>query len=172
MTSRWVSALCCARPENSAEASATCLARVSSSERARSSIRGATSISASNASRARIPTSFLSLALLRLKLTRDILSPDPTCKVERRVQEAFPELGKIRTNPVILRPTDDMAPEKTSTITPSLPNALASVEYDIFRASNEARRDRASVTVIAVSTPFEPEAIAPVIEAGQRVFGE
>jgi len=65
-----------------------------------------------------------------------------------------------------------MAPEKTSTITPSLPNALASVEYDIFRACNEARRERASVTLIAVSKTFEAGAIAPVIEAGQRVFGE
>ena len=65
-----------------------------------------------------------------------------------------------------------MAPEKTSTITPSLPNALASVEYDIFRACNEARRERASVTLIAVSKTFEAGTIAPVIEAGQRVFGE
>jgi pyridoxal phosphate enzyme (YggS family) len=65
-----------------------------------------------------------------------------------------------------------MTPENTSTITPSLPNALASVEYDIFRACNEARRDRASVTLIAVSKTFDAGAIAPVIEAGQRVFGE
>src|SRR3982074_1387305 len=65
-----------------------------------------------------------------------------------------------------------MAPEKTSTITPSLPNALAAVEYDIFRACNEARRDRASVTLIAVSKTFDAEAITPVIAAGQRAFGE
>ena len=65
-----------------------------------------------------------------------------------------------------------MTPENTSTITPSLPNALASVEYDIFRACNEARRDRASVTLIAVSKTFDAGAITPVIEAGQRVFGE
>jgi PLP dependent protein len=65
-----------------------------------------------------------------------------------------------------------MAPEKTSTITPSLPNALASVEYDIFRACNEARRERASVTLIAVSKTFDAEAIQPVIAAGQRAFGE
>jgi hypothetical protein len=30
-----------------------------------------------------------------LKLTRDIFAPNPACKVEGRVQEAFPELGKI-----------------------------------------------------------------------------
>ncbi len=65
-----------------------------------------------------------------------------------------------------------MAPENPSPITPSLPNALASVEYDIFRACNEARRERASVTLIAVSKTFEADAIVPVIEAGARVFGE
>jgi PLP dependent protein len=65
-----------------------------------------------------------------------------------------------------------MAPENPPPITPSLPSALASVEYDIFRACNEARRDRASVTLIAVSKTFDAGAIAAVIEAGQRVFGE
>ena len=42
----------------------------------------------------------------------------------------------------------------------------------MFRACNEARRDRSSVTLIAVSKTFEADAIRPVIEAGQRVFGE
>jgi pyridoxal phosphate enzyme (YggS family) len=65
-----------------------------------------------------------------------------------------------------------MAPENTQPLTPSLPNALASVEYDIFRACNEARRDRAAVTLIAVSKTFDAGAITPVIDAGQRVFGE
>jgi PLP dependent protein len=65
-----------------------------------------------------------------------------------------------------------MTPENPPPLTPSLPNALASVEYDIFRACNEARRDRASVTLIAVSKTFDAGAIAPVIGAGQRVFGE
>jgi pyridoxal phosphate enzyme (YggS family) len=65
-----------------------------------------------------------------------------------------------------------MAPEKTSSITPHLPNGLSTVEQDIARACKEARRDRASVTLIAVSKTFDPDAIAPVIEAGQRVFGE
>src|SRR6202035_5149342 len=65
-----------------------------------------------------------------------------------------------------------MAPEKPSAIASPLPNLLAAVEYDIFRACNEARRDRASVTLIAVSKMFEAEAIVPVIESGQRVFGE
>src|ERR1700722_18747801 len=65
-----------------------------------------------------------------------------------------------------------MAPENPPPLTPPSPNALASVEYDIFRACNEARRDRASVTLIAVSKTFDAEAIVPVIAAGQRVFGE
>jgi PLP dependent protein len=67
---------------------------------------------------------------------------------------------------------DEILPDSPSPITPSLPNALASVEYDVFRACNEARRDRASVTLIAVSKTFEADAITPIIEAGQRVFGE
>ncbi|KAA0077877.1 YggS family pyridoxal phosphate-dependent enzyme [Tardiphaga sp. P9-11] len=63
--------------------------------------------------------------------------------------------------------------QESSGVTPSLPtDGLASVEYDIFRACNEARRDRGSVTLIAVSKTFEADAIAPVIQSGQRVFGE
>ena len=65
-----------------------------------------------------------------------------------------------------------MVPENPLLVTPSLPNPLAAVEHDILRACNEARRERASVTLIAVSKTFEAGAIAPVIEAGQRVFGE
>ena len=67
---------------------------------------------------------------------------------------------------------DDMAPENPHVITPSLPNALSTVEQEIARACKEARRDSASVTLIAVSKTFDAGAIAPVIEAGQRVFGE
>jgi uncharacterized pyridoxal phosphate-containing UPF0001 family protein len=66
-----------------------------------------------------------------------------------------------------------MSSEHAAAITPSLPSeALAVVEYDIFRACNEARRERASVMLIAVSKTFEADAIKPVIAAGQRVFGE
>ncbi len=46
------------------------------------------------------------------------------------------------------------------------------MEHDIARACADARRDRASVTLIAVSKTFDAEAIVPVIDAGQRVFGE
>jgi pyridoxal phosphate enzyme (YggS family) len=65
-----------------------------------------------------------------------------------------------------------MAPENPSLITPHLPNGLSTVEQDIVRACKEARRDRSSVTVVAVSKTFDAGAIAPVIAAGQRVFGE
>jgi PLP dependent protein len=65
-----------------------------------------------------------------------------------------------------------MAPEIPSPITAHLPNGLSTVEQEIARACKEARRDRASVTLIAVSKTFDAAAIAPVIEAGQRAFGE
>src|SRR5471032_1006469 len=65
-----------------------------------------------------------------------------------------------------------MAPENPSPITTHSPNGLATVEQDIVRACKEARRDPASVTLIAVSKTFDAGAITPVIEAGQRVFGE
>src|SRR6202140_1725288 len=65
-----------------------------------------------------------------------------------------------------------MAAENSASLTAHLPTVLSAVEYDIFRACNEARRERASVTLVAVSKTFNADAIAPVIEAGQRVFGE
>ncbi len=65
-----------------------------------------------------------------------------------------------------------MTEANASPLTLHSPNALAAVEQEIARACKEARRDRASVTLIAVSKTFAADAIAPVIEAGQRVFGE
>jgi PLP dependent protein len=65
-----------------------------------------------------------------------------------------------------------MVPQNSSPITTHLRNGLAAVEHDIARACQEARRDRASVTLIAVSKTFDAGAITPVIEAGQWVFGE
>lgn len=49
---------------------------------------------------------------------------------------------------------------------------LAIVEDEIARACRDAGRDRAGVTLIAVSKTFDAAAIRPVIAAGQRVFGE
>ena len=43
---------------------------------------------------------------------------------------------------------------------------------EIARACKDARRERSSVTLIAVSKTFAADAIVPVIESGQRVFGE
>src|ERR1700739_5025427 len=65
-----------------------------------------------------------------------------------------------------------MTLENPSPITTPLPTGLATVEQDIARACKEARRDRASVTLVAVSKTFGADAIVPVIGAGQRVFGE
>jgi PLP dependent protein len=64
------------------------------------------------------------------------------------------------------------APHDSSPITEHSPNGLADVEQEIARACKEARRDRVSVTLIAVSKTFAAETIMPVIEAGHRVFGE
>jgi pyridoxal phosphate enzyme (YggS family) len=49
---------------------------------------------------------------------------------------------------------------------------LKHVRAEIVRACKDARRDAASVTLVAVSKTFGAEAIAPVIAGGQRVFGE
>ena len=60
----------------------------------------------------------------------------------------------------------------TAPLTKPLPNGFATVEQEIARACREARRERASVTLITVSKTFDAPAILPIIEAGQRVFGE
>src|SRR5580693_8042653 len=49
---------------------------------------------------------------------------------------------------------------------------LRAVHEHIARACREARRDPASVTLVAISKTFGPEAIEPIIACGQRVFGE
>lgn len=51
-------------------------------------------------------------------------------------------------------------------------SGLANVEAEIVRACRDARRERSSVTLVAVSKTFGAEAIEPVITAGQQVFGE
>jgi PLP dependent protein len=65
-----------------------------------------------------------------------------------------------------------MVPENPLPVTAHSPHGLATVEHDIVRACKEARRDPASVTLIAVSKTFDAGAIAPVIETGQKTFGE
>lgn len=65
-----------------------------------------------------------------------------------------------------------MTEKSAAPVTGDSPNALAAVEAEIARACRDARRDRSSVTLIAVSKTFDASAITPVIAAGQRVFGE
>lgn len=65
------------------------------------------------------------------------------------------------------KPSDNARP-----IVSDASKGLAVVESEIARACKDARRDRSSLTLIAVSKTFDAEAITPVIEAGQRVFGE
>ena len=65
-----------------------------------------------------------------------------------------------------------MTRENPSSTGEQLESGLATVEQDIALACKQARRDRASVTLIAVSKTFDADAITPVIAAGQRVFGE
>ncbi len=49
---------------------------------------------------------------------------------------------------------------------------LGAVEERIADACRVARRERSEVTLVAVGKTRPTEAIAPLIEAGQRVFGE
>ncbi len=49
---------------------------------------------------------------------------------------------------------------------------LTEVRSNIARMCKPARREPSSVTLIAVSKTHGPEAIVPLIDAGQRVFGE
>jgi pyridoxal phosphate enzyme (YggS family) len=51
-------------------------------------------------------------------------------------------------------------------------DGLTAVREQIAAACRDAGRDPATVTLVAVSKTFGAEAIAPVIAAGQRVFGE
>lgn len=58
-------------------------------------------------------------------------------------------------------------------MTPTEPAArLAEVTHRINRAARSAGRDPESITLIAVSKTHPPDAVAPLISAGQRAFGE
>ena len=54
----------------------------------------------------------------------------------------------------------------------SAASRLAEVEANIARICKPARRKPEEVTLIAVSKTHAPEKIAPLLEAGHRVFGE
>ena len=55
---------------------------------------------------------------------------------------------------------------------PASQQALADVRGRIAEAIHVAGRDGETVELVAVSKTFDAEAIVPVLEAGQRVFGE
>jgi pyridoxal phosphate enzyme (YggS family) len=52
------------------------------------------------------------------------------------------------------------------------PSRLQAVRREIAQACAQARRDPAEVTLVAVSKTFGVDAIAPVLAAGQALFGE
>src|SRR6516164_7480704 len=68
--------------------------------------------------------------------------------------------------------TTKMTSDRPSRQAAPPPTGLSAVEQEIARACKEARRDRSSVRLVAVSKTFNADVITPVIEAGQRVFGE
>jgi pyridoxal phosphate enzyme (YggS family) len=95
----------------------------------------------------------------------------PPATLGQRNQEAFRAIAKIG---IIGRlPLTAPAPDAPfGAFTASSPSGLAAVETEIARACAAAGRARGSVTLVAVSKTFAADAIAPVIAAGQRVFGE
>ncbi len=62
--------------------------------------------------------------------------------------------------------------ETTATSMDAVAARVAEVRARIADAAREAGRDPSEVHLIAVSKTFGPDAIIPVIEAGQRIFGE
>jgi pyridoxal phosphate enzyme (YggS family) len=77
-------------------------------------------------------------------------------------------LNDLKIQELIAVMSDRDVPEVTS----SLPTGFATVEREIALACRDARRERSSVTLIAVSKTFDATEISPVIGMGQRVFGE
>jgi pyridoxal phosphate enzyme (YggS family) len=65
-----------------------------------------------------------------------------------------------------------MQTAKSSSVDNPVQGRLDDVRRAIVDASREAGRDPAGVELIAVSKMFPADAIAPVIAAGQRAFGE
>jgi len=66
--------------------------------------------------------------------------------------------------------SEALARSPTDTTSPAA--RLAAVRERIAAAAREASRDPADVTLVAVSKTFDSVHIRPVLEAGQRVFGE
>ena len=62
--------------------------------------------------------------------------------------------------------------EQPDTPSSTPPALLATVHERIARAAGIARRKPAAITLVAVSKTHPAEAIEPLLQAGQRVFGE
>ena len=60
----------------------------------------------------------------------------------------------------------------TSISTETIEGRLETVRAAVAGAAEKARREPASVSLIAVSKTFDASEIRPVLDAGQRVFGE
>src|SRR5262249_9047755 len=58
------------------------------------------------------------------------------------------------------------------TLTTSSPSGLATLGAEIVAACKAAGRARDAVELVAVSKTFGREVIEPVLQAGQRCFGE
>src|SRR5882672_903612 len=54
----------------------------------------------------------------------------------------------------------------------TLSSGLAAVRAEIERVCREAVRDPSTVALVAVSKTFDADAIAPLLAAGQKIFGE
>ena len=52
------------------------------------------------------------------------------------------------------------------------PAGIEAVRAEIVRACRDAGREAESVTLVAVAKTYGPDAVEPVIGAGQRIFGE
>ncbi len=55
---------------------------------------------------------------------------------------------------------------------PSSADRLAAVRLRIARAADDCGRPAASIALVCVSKTFPAEAVVPVLEAGERMFGE
>ena len=69
------------------------------------------------------------------------------------------------------QPFADEKPESESFMSDIVAN-LNAVKAAIASAEKEARREKGSVTLVAVSKTFDADEIRPALDAGQRVFGE
>ena len=65
-----------------------------------------------------------------------------------------------------------MASMSTAGTASDAADSLTRVRSEIAAACREAGREPSAVTLIAVSKTFAADAISPIIDAGQRVFGE